>query len=1180
MGGPVEPDRCSNEPQPLRVITPDCTGGENKEFPPQTVNKGNSSPGHKLNLGPQSPVIGAIALHDTTDLTPQSSYNDSQNILSPTDISESRTNDRGANLNTQNDEGIPVPTGIEVQGPTHATVDKSCSTQNITIQPDLTDEQQPSHLHPSPVSCITYTPTCVESLRGLHPNEPPQAVGDSDDIRGAGCVDPPSILATSQISCVPSQQPVMSENTNNCYNESQMSVKGLQQKRKTAKKPQGARAKKQDSDGVGAGTDNPSSLLSLRGAVSSDDTNPIIPQDDEGASLNDQLLKSKEKLLSTKERKLKDLEKKLHLKEINMSDQLEQNEYSKTYILTMEHKLKELENTNRLLKMKMLCQEEMGSMGGKHKESDTEIHLPHRTTDTPSPHTDSELHARVAHMEIRLLEHRINTLEQNLWSRQNQPSYTHAQYGAVYGPPSNVYGPLSTQCPPFHSYPVGYHYPPHNWYGPYWHQNTYPPINTFQPIRHTTWPETRSNVRSATGTLPCTDNEKPQYSTQGYQMEQTVPKRAQPSGITRNTSPHAEMPIPRQAGQSTLGKSLPDHCCKSKDSQVEVLDEQPIPVHFFLPRQEENDPSQRRGGPLACQKASEGKSKAALMADHSQVPESPRTLPGGGGAAEVPNLGKTRNDRGSEKGAVPFCGENGNSSLPASETSRATVNPDRDGNSGGGGARYRGGYRAGSPTGPISLVTLNVKNMKTNMTYLQSLAKTHPIILLQEHWLYAFETTLAQQVYGNSNYHIKCVDDIDPLPPTQAPRGRTGTAILWNKSLNHCISPLPDGSDRVIAIEIKSKPRNICLINVYLPSRGTADCDIAFQAALDEIHEIIEKYTPSHKILLGGDFNSSVHRQKSCRRDRLLISFLEEHGLSLPDEYPIGPTYMHETTCANSQIDYWFVHPAEKESAAIGSQSHENLSDHVEVVLHTDIIPINILGGNPEGNILTHSSKDHIKPKVRWDKCDLQLYSDILQVGLQKIEANGPSTLLEIDLSAMALNKLLYDASVTSTPKKSNGAQKRSRLPVWNDTIAVAVKLSKLAHTEWKEAGSPTIATDLLLIKKKAARRAMWQTIRQQNYLQMQEKYTELMLAKEMDTKIFYKLVNQQRSTKNTATEVLHFEDQTFSSTEGIASAFSDHFQKLATPAESEVFDENYTNQVTFDKLLMESMAAEQPRND
>ena len=210
---------------------------------------------------------------------------------------------------------------------------------------------------------------------------------------------------------------------------------------------------------------------------------------------------------------------------------------------------------------------------------------------------------------------------------------------------------------------------------------------------------------------------------------------------------------------------------------------------------------------------------------------------------------------------------------------------------------------------------------------------------------------------------------------------------------------------------------------------------------------------------------------------------------------------MHETTCANSQIDYWFVHPTEKESVAVGSQCHENLSDHVEVDLHTDIILINILGDNPEGKILTHSGKDHIKPKVRWDKCDLQLYSDILQAGLQKTEANSPFTLLEIDLTAMALNKLLYDASLASTPKKLNGARKKSRLPVWNDTIAAAVRLSKLAHTEWKEAGSPTIATDLPLIKKKAARWATRQTIRQKNYLQMQEKYTELMLAKEMDTK-------------------------------------------------------------------------------
>ena len=64
----------------------------------------------------------------------------------------------------------------------------------------------------------------------------------------------------------------------------------------------------------------------------------------------------------------------------------------------------------------------------------------------------------------------------------------------------------------------------------------------------------------------------------------------------------------------------------------------------------------------------------------------------------------------------------------------------------------------------------------------------------------------------------------------------------------------------------------------------------------------------------------------------MLKSFAEEHGLSLPDNYPVQPTYMHESISASSQIDYWFVRPVERESVSIGSQYPENLSDHVEVV--------------------------------------------------------------------------------------------------------------------------------------------------------------------------------------------------------------------------------------------------------
>ena len=86
----------------------------------------------------------------------------------------------------------------------------------------------------------------------------------------------------------------------------------------------------------------------------------------------------------------------------------------------------------------------------------------------------------------------------------------------------------------------------------------------------------------------------------------------------------------------------------------------------------------------------------------------------------------------------------------------------------------------------------------------------------------------------------------------------------------------------------------------------------------------------------------------------------------------------------------------------------------------------------------------------------------------------------------------------------------------------------------------------------------MRHTVRQQSYLQMQDKYTELLFAKEMGTRIIYKLVNQQRSARKSATELLNFDGQAFSTVEGIASAFSSHFKNLAKPTDSDVLTRTY----------------------
>ena len=92
-----------------------------------------------------------------------------------------------------------------------------------------------------------------------------------------------------------------------------------------------------------------------------------------------------------------------------------------------------------------------------------------------------------------------------------------------------------------------------------------------------------------------------------------------------------------------------------------------------------------------------------------------------------------------------------------------------------------------------------------------------------------------------------------------------------------------------------------------MPSRGSSDNELLFQSTLDEIHEILEKYRCTHKILLGGYFYASLHRTQSLKRDSLLQDFLTEHDLVLPDNYPIQCTYYHTGADAKSQIDYWFI---------------------------------------------------------------------------------------------------------------------------------------------------------------------------------------------------------------------------------------------------------------------------------
>ena len=90
------------------------------------------------------------------------------------------------------------------------------------------------------------------------------------------------------------------------------------------------------------------SLTAISQSGQSQNNSDTLAQDGQDV-LAEQMVKSKEKILNSGEKKLKELEKKLHIKEISLSDQVQQNDFSKAYIVTMENKVKELESSDRLM---------------------------------------------------------------------------------------------------------------------------------------------------------------------------------------------------------------------------------------------------------------------------------------------------------------------------------------------------------------------------------------------------------------------------------------------------------------------------------------------------------------------------------------------------------------------------------------------------------------------------------------------------------------------------------------------------------------------------------------------------------------------------------------------------------------------------------------------------------------
>ena len=136
---------------------------------------------------------------------------------------------------------------------------------------------------------------------------------------------------------------------------------------------------------------------------------------------------------------------------------------------------------------------------------------------------------------------------------------------------------------------------------------------------------------------------------------------------------------------------------------------------------------------------------------------------------------------------------------------------------------------------------------------------------------------------------------------------KKGVAIMWPKQWTQYIKRLDDGNERVIGIELKGSPNNVCMINVYMPTNETN-----LQSNLKKtkkhlyiVHDMIARYSQLGTVIVCGDMNGTLIEERNNGHDNSLKFFVKEHILSWrKNKMGNKSTFISHTGRGRPHIDY------------------------------------------------------------------------------------------------------------------------------------------------------------------------------------------------------------------------------------------------------------------------------------
>ena len=437
-----------------------------------------------------------------------------------------------------------------------------------------------------------------------------------------------------------------------------------------------------------------------------------------------------------------------------------------------------------------------------------------------------------------------------------------------------------------------------------------------------------------------------------------------------------------------------------------------------------------------------------------------------------------------------------------------------------------------------------MEGIQHNLQYAQLIAEDYDILALQEHWTHGYEKAHLQSFFPDHVIASKHADQDTDKYNLETPRRKGGIAFVWKKELDDRIDLVYEGNSRIQAIQLStSQNEKIIIVNTYMPTNGSENHIQKYQEILEEIRELLVKYSKYHFIWLG-DLNGSLLRS-TYAHDKILRSFIHEMELSPAGECD-DMTFHHFNNKSHSQIDYIMVDKGLLDRChnyIVRSQEASNVSSHDPVQVSISIATQNTSKGRKKIPDVT--------PRPKWEAVNLEVYQDLTHTFLEKLGEDAERLPLEQLIDDLE-NALKTAVNLAAPPRRKTN--KRRKKP-WTPKMTWVLRELKYIYWKWKSEGRPR-GDSPTLHRLRTLKKQLRQEQRQQAAKQRLQEQDSIMRARENDHIVFNRLISKHKDGNDNLPDELTIDGQLVAG-EDLLPALCQYFESLATPKTLPQYDED-----------------------